>query len=347
MTLCQRRFTCVLLLLAPLLGLAADQKLDVEKEVERLKSPFASEVVSAARNLANAGPDGSVAVPHLARALHRLPFAEDRIAVAKAISRMGPAAAEAVPSLLHVLELATFPNERVAIIRILGDLGPAGKEAVPKLTKLLKSVFADERKAAADALGRMGPAARAAIPALTEASQTGFGDVRPFAKEALRRIQAADGRSGIVDQGRLFSQVYLRERQREVLDLACGHEIDLLMETMPAPPKEPTRRQGPEPTDDAKEKLVQWAKQRVAEIKVDGVYVVATREPTLVHVEVVGKGRKLMNDAEARRFSELLLTEFRLRRYDHGLTAGIVLMRDTFKGELSAAGFTLKPGIYP
>lgn len=305
----------------------AEKKTDLQLQMERLKSPFASEVVMAARSLSIMGPEAKIAVPEIAQALRRMPFPEDRIAVAKALSRMGPASAEGVPAIAHVLETASFSNERVALIKILGDMGPQAKDAVPTLTKLLRAVFADERRAAADALGKMGPAAKVAIPALTEASQSGFGDIRLAAKDALKRVQTPDTRAGIVDQGRLFNAIFLRSVQDDVTALARNNEIDIVIETQPTPPRDPNLHNHQIAPEDALASLPAWINQRVKEREIDGVYVFIIKEPVHVHVEAVGKGKTVFDDAAVRRLTDTLLADFKFRRFDQGLTHAVDFLR--------------------
>jgi len=168
---------------------------------------------TAARILADIGPQARAAVPALIEALTD----QDRglrVQAAITLGEIGPSAKEAVPALFEALkDPKTYEASMRALERIgfdskvaipeliealkyedlrtyaaqgLLDIGP---ETIPELIRALEGDYGPVQAYAAWILGKMGPDAKAAVPALTDALWDRDKQVRGTAQWALQEIK--------------------------------------------------------------------------------------------------------------------------------------------------------------
>ena len=146
-----------------------------------------------------------------------------RRSAAKGLAEMGPEAKDAAPALLAALKNDKDLFVRRFAAKALGEveaavtaLGKMGEPAVPPLIDALKNKSADPKKPkkgpaatdstafvrtkAAEALGNMGPKAKSAVPALIDAlkdpnvrteAAIALGNIGPDAKSAVSALQDA------------------------------------------------------------------------------------------------------------------------------------------------------------
>jgi len=168
---------------------------------------------TAARILADIGPQASQAVPELVNALNDSDRGV-RVQAAITLGEIGPQATDAVPALFEALkdpktyeasmralekigidskvaipeliEALKYEDLRTYAAQGLLDIGP---ETIPELIRALEGEYGPVRAYAAWILGKMGPDAKAAIPALTEALWDRDKQVRGTAQWALQEIK--------------------------------------------------------------------------------------------------------------------------------------------------------------
>jgi hypothetical protein len=279
---------------------AAQKKEDIPIIVKKLKSPFASEVVSAARDLEKLGPDARSAVPDLAEALRKARFVEETQAIAKALGRMGPAARDAVPALAEMLKKVPFIGQRQAIM---------------------------------DALEQIGPAAQAAIPALNELARTGFLEERQKATALIKKIQSREGRIGIRDDGKFFGAESIKKASDEILDIVGKYDMDLRIETYAAPPANQAARVRAMSANDRGKFFHGWALERVDAAAIHGVYILVCKDPGHIHVVIAPKFRAVFDDRSRDKLRDLIVEDFKAKHFNEGLLTGIAFIR----GRLAAA----------
>src|SRR5262249_54827371 len=71
-----------------------------------------------------------------------------------------------------------------------------------------------------------------------------------------------------------------------------------------------------------------WALDRAKFRAVNGVYVLICKEPTYLYVEVTPKARTVFNKETRDKIREVLLTEFKDKRFDAGLLGAVKVVHD-------------------
>jgi hypothetical protein len=305
------------------------KKEDIAPLIKKLKSPFSSDVTAAAKEIEKKGLAAKEAIPALAEALKNAKFADERTAIARALEKMGLAAKSAVPALTETLkDKAKFSEERIALARTLGKLGPAARSAVPVLAAALKTGFSEDRIAAAQALGNIGAAAKGAKPALTEAAKTGFADVQKAAAAALAAIQSQEKNIGIKDDAKFFDAKAVEKALDKVYALAYQYKIDLFIDTVAEVPADKKANVKVMTARERGQFFSTWAQQRARAAKVNGLYLLICRQPGNIQVAVAAKFRKVFDDRARNRLRDLLVKEFKARKFDTGLEDGVALVEN-------------------
>jgi hypothetical protein len=330
-----RTVVCLGLVLAGLSAppAAGQKKEDIPALLKKLKSPFSSDITAAANDLAKLGPAAREAVPELAEALKRVNFTADRIAICNALAKIGPASRAAIPAMAEVLkDKARFSDERIALAKTLGQYGPAAKAAVPALAAGLKTGFSADRIAAAQALGQIGPAARDALPALKEAAGFGFQEVKDAAAAAVKKIEGKAGKVGVKDEAKLFSAAGLQKALDEIYDVNFHHDVDLLVETVAAVPADQRDKVKQMSRNERTTFFQTWAADRARAAGLNGLYVLVCKDPAYIQVEVTPKFRAAFDDAARNRLADLLVGEFKAKRFDDGLLKAVTQVRGKLAG---------------
>ncbi len=189
-----RSLLAVVLLSAPLVGIAGGQEQDPRNQsktlnewIEKLQDKDVAVRRSAAMALKQMGAEAKQAVPALIKALQDKDH-HVRSRAASTLGKIGPEAEEAISNLIELLQDKNKGVRWYAAIG-LGEIGPKAKRAIPALIRILEGEDRDVRWIAAEALGRIGPEAKQAIPALTRALQDKRFRVRTRATTALWLIR--------------------------------------------------------------------------------------------------------------------------------------------------------------
>jgi len=204
-------------------------------------------------------------VPVLAQAFQQACSAEERIALARALGELGPAAWETVPQLTHALRTTSDPAEKQAIVLALGQMGPAARPAIPTLRDCLASREAATRQSAQQALLHLGPVARD-LTCCDESDKPRGPDRQAHFLTSQR--QRPEVSVGIRDTADCFRLRTLREAHARIQDLARTQQIEVLVETVPAPP----------------EQVQQRAQALVERMGARSLHVLIVRNPPSVHL---------------------------------------------------------------
>jgi hypothetical protein len=292
---------------------------NLETLLKRLKSPFSSEVVGAARGIERLGPAAKSAVPDLNHALTRSSFSDERIALANALAAMGPAAEEAVPNLALNLKRAGFPQERQAIMQALAKIGPGARPAVPTLVDLLRTGMPDDAKLAAEVLGEIGPGAREALPTLRQLASTGFTTLKPTAAAAVKKIQANDLRFGVRDGARLFNPNQVARFNQELQELTSREHIGVVIETQPNIPAEYAALTSGGPRPEGFGLIDAWAQERVRVADYNGLFILICRNPLQVAVTPTPTVRQAFDQQGCQKLRDQILARINARQDDEVL----------------------------
>lgn len=130
-------FLSVLLLASFVAGCGggSGEKINVQAQIQNLKSADTDTRVNACVELAKAGPDAAPAVPALIVALKDSDFLVRRLA-ANALGVIGPKAKEAIPALKEATKDrdASVRTEAIGAIQGIDEKAAAGLKAMPNVT---------------------------------------------------------------------------------------------------------------------------------------------------------------------------------------------------------------------
>ncbi len=207
-----------LVIFASCLSAATVQAGDVKALLSKLKSADADERRSAAKELADMGPDAKDATAALVTALKSDKDTFVRRFSAQALGEIEADPKVAVPALTAALK----DDHKELVEAAVTSLGKMGEPAVPALISVLKnkSDVPDKvgkkaptptdptalvRTKAIEALGNMGPKAKSAVPVLSDAlkdmnvrieAANALGNIGPDAKDAVTALEGSIGAKG-------------------------------------------------------------------------------------------------------------------------------------------------------
>src|SRR5205807_256209 len=128
----------------------------------------------------------------------------------------------------------------------------------------------------------------------------------------------------IKDDGKFFSAEAIKKANdiiREIHDLDPRDHKDLFIETYATVPGGATKAEELKKSKEARDEyFAKWGQARERELRVDGVYVIITRNPA--HIEVgVGKetAKKAFTREDKRELQRTLLERFKKKEYNEGL----------------------------
>jgi S1-C subfamily serine protease len=132
----------------------------------------------------------------------------------------------------------------------------------------------------------------------------------------------------VKDAGEFFSSESEKKANEEIERIAHRFGRELLIETYDAvPAKDAEKVRAMSPPE--KEKYFHdWAQQRAADQKCNGVTILICRNPTYLYVNVARDAKPVFDKTAADRLQETLLSKFRERKYDEGLLAAVKMVAD-------------------
>ncbi len=153
--------------------------------------------------------------------------------------------------------------------------------------------------------------------------------------------------AGVRDEAKFFKPETVKEADRVIDAIRRDHAKDLLVETLPAIPDD--KKAAYEKAKDNKEErarfFAEWARERARAAKVNGVYVLITRQPGHVQAEVGNRTEeKAFTRKDRDRLVEILLAPFKHKDFDKGLLDGVAFVRKAMDDNLKTGD---KPGAAP
>jgi uncharacterized membrane protein YgcG len=83
-------------------------------------------------------------------------------------------------------------------------------------------------------------------------------------------------------------------------------------------------------SDERQSYFCDWARKRARSEGVNGVVILICRTPSTLYVDVTESVKGVVTPAEEKRIREALLSAFREKKYDDGLTNAVRLVREAF-----------------
>jgi hypothetical protein len=131
----------------------------------------------------------------------------------------------------------------------------------------------------------------------------------------------------IADEGQFFSADAVKKANDQIRELYRKYDRDLLIETFKTVPNdmaEKVRSMSREERDKYYEK---WAKERAEARAVNGIYVLVTKEPPHLQIEISPRFRSVVDQRAFERLRNMLLNDFRDKNFDAGLDEAVKFMR--------------------
>jgi hypothetical protein len=184
-----------------------------------------------------------------------------------------------------------------------------------------------------------GPQACAAGAILPAAAPEGGNAMSGLGRCAAVAVAwlALSGRAAAVtpeirDEGKFFSADAIKKANEIIREIYGKYDRDLLIETFATVPGGEDERDKVKRMD-AKEKseyFRKWAIKRAETAVVNGVYILVCKDPTNFQIQITKKGRTAFDRQSFMKLRETILDEFRDKRFDEGLLAGVKFVRDQF-----------------
>lgn len=128
----------------------------------------------------------------------------------------------------------------------------------------------------------------------------------------------------IDDQGSFFSETALQQANRQIAELQQKHNIDLRIETFRHVPADKTDAVARMEKGARDKYFVEWMQSRAKATKSTGIFILICKQPGHVEVGISSQLRKRgFGLAERSALRDQLLTSFRSKNYDAGLTGAV------------------------
>jgi uncharacterized membrane protein YgcG len=141
------------------------------------------------------------------------------------------------------------------------------------------------------------------------------------------------GRAGAVapeihDEAKFFSAEAVKKANEQIREIYSKFHKDLLIETFPSVPSDQLDKvkamESKEKADYFRKLAIEHAKERV----VNGIYVLVTREPKYLYIEITPAARETFDQDFYNHIRKLLFASFREDRFDEGLAAAVQAVKE-------------------
>jgi S1-C subfamily serine protease len=128
------------------------------------------------------------------------------------------------------------------------------------------------------------------------------------------------------DDAKFFSEEAWKKVQPAADKLLKDKNVDLLIETLPTPPKADAEKVKAMTKEDREKFFKEYAQVRSKDEKISGVYVVICKDPGFVYIDMSGPGAATFPPAFGSKLTNLVLSHFKEKKFDNGLTEGLQLI---------------------
>ena len=142
------------------------------------------------------------------------------------------------------------------------------------------------------------------------------------------------------DDAHFFKPETVTKANEQIREIKQKFKKDLLIETFPSVPEGKEEEATSKDLDVKKRFFATWARQRARDARITGIYVLITRKPGHIQVEVGNNTEKVFPRTDRDRLAKMLIDYFKKEDYDKGLLEGIRFVRSILqenKGALSHA----------
>ena len=149
----------------------------------------------------------------------------------------------------------------------------------------------------------------------------------------LTLLLAMQGRAAAVapeikDEAKFFSAEAIKKANEQILEIARKFERDLLIETVAGVAAESQEKVKSMSKEERSKFFDTWAKERAEKVAVNGVYILVCKEPSYVQIELYPKSRGPLDNQLRTKLREILVEQFRDKKFDEGLLAAVKMVRE-------------------
>jgi uncharacterized membrane protein YgcG len=137
----------------------------------------------------------------------------------------------------------------------------------------------------------------------------------------------------VQDGGKYFSPEAIKKADEQLRELYAKNHWDLLVETFESAPADQLEKVKAMSKAEREKFFQSWARTRVEQRAVNGVYVIVCKDPTYIYVEVTPKAIRALDAASAKKLKDRLIADFSANKFDEGLAATVKLVREKLGGK--------------
>jgi uncharacterized membrane protein YgcG len=132
----------------------------------------------------------------------------------------------------------------------------------------------------------------------------------------------------IKDDGKFFSAEAVKKVNAAIREIYGKYGKDVLVETFPSVPADQVEKVKKMKGEELAKFFYKWAEDRAKARVVNGVYILVCKQPTRLETFITRKARGTLDSKFRKKLRETLLEEFRDKRFDEGLAAGVKLVKE-------------------
>jgi uncharacterized membrane protein YgcG len=151
---------------------------------------------------------------------------------------------------------------------------------------------------------------------------------------------SARAASGVRDAGNFFTPNAISRANDIIYDIHARLGKDLLIETFPTIPDDLKSHYDPQ---EKPRFFSQWAHQRFAQEKLNGIFILVCRDPTYLQIIVGDQTADVFRPANQQEMRQALLSAFHERNFDQGLTDAAEYVRSTLTRNMAGPAQTALP----
>jgi uncharacterized protein len=133
----------------------------------------------------------------------------------------------------------------------------------------------------------------------------------------------------VKDGAKFFSNDAVKEADKAIQEIQRTHHVEVVIETFPGVPAARTEEVRAMNAEARGRFVRDWAKERMHELDVKGIYVLICRSPAHLEVHVSpDTAKKGLPKVDSDKLIDLLLTRFKAKDHDKGLVDAVHFVRD-------------------
>ena len=129
------------------------------------------------------------------------------------------------------------------------------------------------------------------------------------------------------DGGEFFSADAVKKANEQIRELYRKYQRDLLVETFKSPPADMVEKVKNMSTEDRNKFYEKWAKDRCEAEAVNGIYILITKEPPHLQIDVTPRFTGVVDSSARNRLLKMMMNDLRDKNFDAGLDEAIKFMR--------------------